>query len=96
MHNLCPVANHVACLRPNFAARLTSALWGSVCALPRHKSFPGAGGVPLVPEASLGSFKGKQRRGNHYITRPFSQHGGDELIKCEIGSRETFDAFPGN
>lgn len=52
----------------------------------QHKSFPERGGVPSVPESSLGSLKGKQQRGNHYITQPILSAEGDEVIKSEMGS----------
>lgn len=52
----------------------------------QDKSFPETGGVPSVPESSLGSFKGKQQRGNHYITQPFLDAEGDEVIISEMGS----------
>lgn len=52
----------------------------------QHKSFPEKGGVPAVPESSLWSFKGKQQRGNHYITQPFLSAEGVEVIKFEMGS----------
>lgn len=52
----------------------------------QHKLFPERGGVPSTPNWSLRTFKGKQQRGNHYITQPFLSTEEDEVIKSEMGS----------